>query len=285
MKIAIITDSTCDWAFPEYAERNVRMVPLKICFGEQSYTDQYEISSEEFYDKMIASEALPTTSQPSPGDFSQVFEGLHEEGYDGALCLHIAHPLSGTPQAAALAAETAPMPVKVLDTHCTTCMLGLLVDAACELRDAGCTLDDMYERLAAYRDKGSIILGPETLDNLVRGGRFPEEAAKQAGMLNIRMLLTLVGEGSVAPFDKAKGSKGQIARCVSFVQDYVAENGPARMRIVHSRNQKAVDAFVAALEETGTEFELVATEFCGATIATHLGMGAIGIAVAPRTVA
>lgn len=95
MKIAIVTDSTCDWAFDEFARRNVEMVPLKICFSNESFADQIEISTDEFYDRMIGSVDLPSTSQPSPHDFAKLFERLAEEGYEGAVCLHIALPLSG----------------------------------------------------------------------------------------------------------------------------------------------------------------------------------------------
>lgn len=285
MNVAVITDTTCDWTIEACQDRGVTMIPLKICFGEETFKDQYEIGSEEFYDKMIASETLPTTSQPSPGDFAELFERLHGEGFDAAICLHIAAPLSGTTQSAHIAADAAPMPVHVLDTTGTTVHLGLLVDAACALRDKGCTLDEMVERLTAYQQRIGILLAPESLDNLVRGGRFPEGAAEQAAMLNIRMVLTLDEKGVVAPFDKVKGAKRQIARCAEFVEEYAKENGPCFVRIVHVRNQKAVDALVKALDETGADYELVSVDYCGATIATHLGMGAFCIAVAPREIA
>ena len=82
MKIAIITDSTCDWPVEDYAARDVTMVPLRICFGAQSFLDQREIASEEFYDRMIGASDLPSTSQPSPGDFAREFERLAAEGYE-----------------------------------------------------------------------------------------------------------------------------------------------------------------------------------------------------------
>ena len=109
MKIAIITDSTCDWPVEDYAARDVTMVPLRICFGAQSFLDQREIASEEFYDRMIEASDLPSTSQPSPGDFAREFERLAAEGYEGALCMHIARPLSGTQQSVEIAAQNAPI--------------------------------------------------------------------------------------------------------------------------------------------------------------------------------
>ena len=282
MKIAVVTDSTCDWAFDTYAERNVEMVPLKIQVDGESFADQIEISTEEFYDRMIASDNLPTTSQPSPLDFARVFERLAGQGYDGAVCLHIAAPLSGTPQSAQIAANDAPIDVRVLDTRCTTAELGLLVDRACELREQVESLDEMCDALVAFRDEERIVLVPEDLTNLVRGGRFPEEAAKQAGMLNIRMLLTLdEAEGKVVPVGKAKGSKGVVKEVSAYIQNYVAEHGPARLRVVHCRNAKLVEALLSALREAAVDFEVTSIDSCGATIATHLGMGAIGVAMAP----
>lgn len=282
-KIAIVTDSTCDWDFPEYARRNVTMVPLKICFGDQTFKDQYEIGTEEFYDRMIAAENLPTTSQPSPHEFAQVFEQLAQQGYEGVLCMHIALPLSGTVQSAEIAASTAPIPVKVIDPGHTTASLGLIVDAACDARDAGVeSLDELYDRMVAYCRKTRIVLTPATLDNLVRGGRFPKEAAEQLGLLNVRMILTLDETGAVVPFDKAKGFKGAVARYVSFVKEYAAENAPVRVRFVHTRALDSVEKLKAALAEAGVEYIDAGTTSVGATVATHLGMGAFVLAIAPE---
>lgn len=283
MKIAIITDSTCDWHFEDYAARGVTMVPLKVCFGEETYTDQYEISSDEFYEKMGASEALPTSSQPSPHDFSEQFERLAGEGFEGIISIHIAPTLSGTMQAAEIAAQTSPVPVRTLDSRGATSILGLLVDKACALRDADLTLDEMHEKLVAYRDACRIVIAPETLENLVKGGRMPAEAAKQAGMLNIRIMITLSDEdGTVNVFEKVKGQKGQIACMTSFIESYVAEHGPARVRLLHTQNQKGLDKLIESIDEAGVDYELASTDQCGAVIATHVGMGCIGMALAPR---
>lgn len=282
MKIAIVTDSTCDWAFDEYAARNVEMVPLKIQVDGKSFADQIEITTEQFYDRMIAAADLPTTSQPSPMDFAKVFERLAGEGYEGAVCLHIAPPLSGTTQAAQIAANDAPLDVRVLDTRCATAELGLMVDAACELRESVSTLDEMCEKLNAFRDACRIVLVPESLENLVRGGRFPEDAAKQCGMLNVRMMLTLdEAEGKVGVIGKAKGAKGAVKEAASYIADYVANHGRARLRVVHCRNAKSVEALQSALRDAAVDFEVTSIDLCGATIATHLGMGAIGVAMAP----
>lgn len=284
VKIAIVTDSTCDWHFEDYAARGVTMVPLKVNFGgEESYTDQYEISCDEFYDKMIASETLPTSSQPSPHDFAQAFERLASEGYEGIVSMHIAPTLSGTIQAAEIAAQTSPIPVRTFDSRGAASLLGLLVDKACELRETDITLDEMCDKLNAYRDACRIVLAPETLENLVKGGRMPAEAASQAGMLNIRLIITLTEEnGLVNVLDKVKGQKGQISAMTDYLTSYVEEHGPARVRLLQARNQKGIDKLVDALADAGVDYETVSVDNCGAIIATHLGMGTLGIAMAPR---
>ena len=258
------------------------MVPLKICFSNESFADQIEISTDEFYDRMIDAVDLPSTSQPSPHDFAKLFERLAEEGYEGAVCLHIALPLSGTPQVAGIAGADAPLDVRVIDTRCATAPLGLMVDAACELRDSGASLDDMCEKLVAFRDATCTVLVPDSLDNLVRGGRFPEEAAKQASVLNMRMMLTFNEEdGKVGVIGKSKGAKGAIKDTAAFIENYAAEHGRTRLRLVHCRNPKAVETLIDTLTKSKVDFEVVSIDPCGATIATHLGIGAFGVAMAP----
>lgn len=282
-KIALVTDSTCDWDFQEYERRGVTMIPLKICVGGESFKDQYEIGTEEFYDRMIAAEELPTTSQPSPHDFAEVFENLAAQGYEGVLCMHIAAPLSGTVQSAEIAAGMASIPVKVIDPAHVTASLGLIVDAACNLRDAGvASLDELHERMVAYCKKTRIVLIPATLDNLVRGGRFPKEAAEQLGLLNVRMILTLDETGAVTPFDKAKGTKGALARCVKFAEDIAGEYGSVRVRFVHTRALDTVEKLKAGLADAGVCYIDGGTTNVGATVATHLGMGAVVMAIAPE---
>ena len=263
MKIAIVTDTTSDLTIQECERRNVVLIPLKICFGQESFTDQYEISPEEFYDKMTASEALPTTSQPSPGDFVKLFNRLQAEGYEGVVSMHIAAPLSGTAQAAQIAADMVDLPVKVLDSHGASASLSLLVEAACALRQEGCSLDQMFQRLCAYRDKLATVLAPETLENFVKGGRLPEEMAQQSSMLNIRLLFTFNEEGGVVPLDKVKGSKGIVSRCIASLQEYVQANGPARVHMAHIRNQKAVDAVCEGIRGLGLDCEVTSVERCG----------------------
>lgn len=284
MNIAIVTDSTCDWPFADYAAHGVFMVPLSIGFGGKSLLDQVELSSDGFCDLLEdASADLPTTSQPSPGAFSSLFDDLAARGFDAALCLHIGSKLSGTVQSASIAAAQAPIPVRVVDTRLAASALGLAVQQACRLRDAGVDNLDELERLVVEAcAKTKILLVPESLDALVRGGRLSKEAAEKMGMLNVRAVLTIDETGSVVFFDKARGSKGAVARCVEFLEERAEEDGPLDVRYAHVRNADAADKVAAAIAASDAEVASLHADVCGATIATHLGLGAWCVAMAPR---
>lgn len=176
---------------------------------------------------MIDAVDLPSTIAAFAARFRRSCSSVWLKRATKAPCAcHIALPLSGTPQVAGIAGADAPLDVRVIDTRCATAPLGLMVDAACELRDSGASLDDMCEKLVAFRDATRTVLVPDSLDNLVRGGRFPEEAAKQASVLNMRMMLTFNEEdGKVGVIGKSKGAKGAIKDTAAFIENYAAEHG------------------------------------------------------------
>lgn len=281
MKIAIVTDSTCDWSPEEYERGNVVMVPLKIQVGEESLLDQIELSSEEFYDRMLAASDIPMTSQPSPGDFAAVYDRLAEEGYECAVSIHLAPVLSGTLASAEMAAKDARIPVTVIDSKHATSSLGLLVERACRMRDEGASFDDIVAAVKKAASATYLYLAPDSTDNLVKGGRISEEQAQGAAMLNIKLVFTLDGDGRLENLDKVKGSKGIVKRFVEAAAAHAQACGPLRLRFMHARNAADVEKLIEALEGAGIDFEVAGIDSCGATVATHAGIGVIGMAVSP----
>ncbi|WP_303202764.1 DegV family protein [Raoultibacter timonensis] len=281
MNIAIVTDSTCDWSPEEYEQNNVVMVPLKIQVGEQTLLDQLELPSEEFYDRMLAASEIPMTSQPSPGDFVAVYERLAGEGFDAVVSLHLAPVLSGTLASAEMAAKNVDIPVAAIDSKNATSSLGLLVEKACRMRDGGAEFSAIVSALEAATEKTHLYLAPESTDNLVKGGRITEEQAQGAAMLNIKLVFALDETGRLVNLDKVKGSKGIIKRFVEAAVAHAEEYGPLRLRFMHARNGGEVEKLIDALEAEGIEFEVAGIDSCGATVATHAGIGVIGMAVSP----
>lgn len=115
MGFAVVVDSTADLLPEEYKALDVHMVPLSVLIDGETFKDQFEISSEQFYERMAVAENLPQSSQPTPYDFEQMYNGLAEKGYDGVIAIHIAGVLSGTIESSRTAAEQVDIDVRVLD--------------------------------------------------------------------------------------------------------------------------------------------------------------------------
>lgn len=281
MSFAIAVDSTFDMSEGEYRELEVAMVPLSIRIGGEEWKDQREISSLEFYEHMSASESLPKTSQPSPHEFIVEFNRLLSEGNDGVLSLHIAGVLSGTVESARLAATQVAGDVRVVDTLGTSAQAALVLKRACQLRDAGVSLANAQEEIEKFVPQTQFLVACETLENLLKGGRLSADRAKDASLLNIKPIFTFDERGVLVPFGKAKGMRGVVKQYVAHVQKRTQEQGKQAIRFCHVGNEPAVESLKRALADAGVDYSDEGSCPCGATIATHLGMGALGIGLSP----
>lgn len=278
MGYAIVTDSTADLAPEEAKRRNITVIPLTILLDGKEYRDQVDITADQFYDLMIASDNLPTTAQPSPYDFAQLYQKLAQEGADHIISIHIASVLSGTAQAAKLGAEQAGVPVTVIDSCGVTTFTGLLVLYAAELRDQGVPVDEAIERIHKAIRRMHFLIAPETLENLLKGGRLSPLEAKAAGMLNVKPLISFDEKGTLKSVMMARGMKGVVKKMAKAIEDATAQEGRQRVYFTHTRNDEELNRLKAQLEADGVDYADFGTAPCGATVATHLGMGGVGFA-------
>lgn len=151
MSFAIVVDSVADLSEEECARFGITSVPLSVEVGGETFKDQAEISSEEFYDKMIASDTLPKSSQPSPSEFMDIYNALASEGADEIIAIHIAAVLSGTSESSNLAANQVEVPVEVIDSFNACSGQGLLALLACEMRDAGASAQECAQAIKDAR--------------------------------------------------------------------------------------------------------------------------------------
>ncbi len=280
MSFAIITDSTCDLTLEEAAAIGVTMVPLTIDIAGGSYLDQVELSSARFYELMAASEDLPRSACPKPFDFMEVYKQQAAQGADGVLVLNIAETLSGTVGAARLAAKDVDVPVIVIDSMGCTVQLGLLIQKAVELRDAGKNIEEAASAIENYVKDTRFLVVCDTLENLLKGGRLAQEDADTASKLNIKPIFTFDGTGRIKPFDKARGMNGARKAIIAALQKEAEQKGKLRIAYGHCDAPKEAEKLKVAVAEAGIEFEDAGTYLCGATIGTHLGAGALCVACA-----
>lgn len=278
MSFAIVVDSTCDMSLDELAALKAQMVPLTITVGGESFRDQFEISSQDFYERMAQADELPKSAQPSPADFIDAYNKAHEAGCDGVLAICIAHVLSGTVGSAQLAASQVDFPVEVIDSAGATAQFSLLVQEAARMRDAGLSLAEAAAGIKERISDTTFYIACETLEHLLKGGRLQPQEAEAAAKLNIKPVLTFDEAGVLKAFDKARGMSGVRKLYVSQLERLTEERGRQRVRICHANNPVEAENLRRALEESSIDYIDAGTCICGATVGTHLGAGALGIA-------
>ena len=202
MKTRIIVDSTAD-LFTELKSR-VDVVPLTVHFGEEEYLDGVTIDHKTFYEKLIESDVLPTTSQATPDSFIKEFQKIKENG-DSAVVITISSKLSGTYQSAVIAAEDFDN-IYIVDSGSAAIGSGILAERALKLADDGMNAREIAELLNGEKEKIVIIALFDTLEYLKKGGRISKTAAFAGSLLNIKPVLSVI-DGEITVLGKARGSK------------------------------------------------------------------------------
>ena len=203
MSVKIIVDSTADLT-PQVRER-VDVVPLSIRFGEEEYIDGVTIDSRTFYEKLIESDVLPTTSQASPFAFEQAFAKAVADGSQ-VVCITVASRLSGTYQSAVIAAEEFPGKVFVVDSQTVALGSAILADYALSLVDRGMDAESIAWKLMQKREKVRLLAMLDTLEYLKKGGRISAAVALAGGLLNIKPVVC-IEKGEIKMLGKARGSR------------------------------------------------------------------------------
>ena len=202
MSVRIIIDSTVDVS-PELLNR-VEIVPLTVSFGTEEYIDGVTITHEEFYNKLIESDVLPTTSQATPAAFADVFVRIAAAG-DSAVVITLAHQLSGTCQSARIAAEDYDN-IYVVDSGSVTLGAGILAEYALRCVDEGMDAESIAAAVEAKKEDVCLIAMLDTLEYLKKGGRISATVAFAGGLLNLKPVVN-IKDGVINMLGKARGSK------------------------------------------------------------------------------
>ena len=202
MSVKIIVDSTTD-LLPSIREQ-VTVVPLTVCFGQEEFTDGVTITHEQFYEKLVECDVLPTTSQASPDAFIRVLSETLAPG-DSALILTLSSELSGTYQSAVIAAGEFEE-VFVVDSSSVAIGTGILTEYALECVKKGMSAKEIAEEIERKKKDVCVIAMLDTLEYLKKGGRISSTAAFAGGILNIKPVVN-IENGRINILGKARGSK------------------------------------------------------------------------------
>ncbi len=202
MCVRIIVDSSTNVS-EKYREK-IQFVPLTVRFGDKEYLDGVELSKHQFYEMLVESDVLPTTSQATPAAFADCFEAIASAG-DSAVVITLSSKLSGTYQSAVLAAEDYPN-IYVVDSQSVAIGTGVLAQYAVELAQQGMGAEEIAQVLTQQREKVCVVALLDTLEYLKKGGRISKTVAFAGGMLNIKPVVT-IQDGAIALIGKARGSR------------------------------------------------------------------------------
>ena len=271
---AIVLDSTAD--FPEAPARftNMRVVPLYVRFGEESYKDYEELAPPEFYARLRTAPELPTTSQPTPQDFLDVYEEL--AGYERIYSLHISSKLSGTFASAALAAgEVAGDRVRLIDTESASVAIAMLALDVGRRLERGTTDEEIEAVAERHRRDATLLFTVDTLEFLARGGRIGRARALAGNLLNVKPILTLA-DGEVLPLTRVRGHRKALEEFRKRFEAGTSDGPGLYVAIAHADAPGTVEELRALVQATrpSAEIELVST--LGAVVGTHAGPGTVG---------
>ncbi len=276
MNVRIIADSTADLS-PELRKR-IFIVPLNIIFGQEQYIDGVTIDHTRFYEKLVESDVLPTTSQPTPDAFARVMQEAVDHGQD-AVVLTVSSALSGTYQSAMIAAEDFPDRVHVVDTKSVAIGSAILAELALQLADSGMDAASIAQRLRQEREHVRVIAMLDTLEYLKRGGRISKTAALAGGLLSIKPVIG-IRDGEIAFLGKARGSKQgnnllvkEIESCGGIDFSKPVLLGYTGMSDLLLRKYIQDSAFLWQEYKSNLPVTIV-----GSVVGTHAGPGAVAVA-------
>ena len=272
---AIVLDSTAD--FPDAPDRypNFRVVPLYVLFGAESFKDYVEMPPERFYERLQSSPVLPTTSQPTPGDFLAVYEELAPQ-YERILVLTLSSTLSGTfGSAQAAAGMLGGDKVRVIDTRTVSAALTLLALGVQHRLEHGTTEEEIDEFVARFRREHHLLFTVNTLEYLAKGGRIGRAAAFAGNLLNVKPILAL-RDGEVIPLKRVRGNHKAFAE---FRDQFVAtstDSPSLKVGIAHAAAPERLAALRELVEHERPHAQVEIATTLGAVVGTHAGPGTVG---------
>jgi DegV family protein with EDD domain len=264
----VVADSACDLPRDAAREAGIAVVPLNVTFGTTSYLDGVDITPAEFWERVAQDH--PTTSSPSPEAFLRAYRAQAEEGAEGVVSVHVSGALSRTLFSARKAAEASPVPVEVVDSGSVSLGQGLIALAAAEVSRAGEDLTTTAAAARAAAERLTLAAMLETVEFLKRGGRVGRARAAVADLLRIRPVLTLDG-GEPVLAARARTRSRAIATVLELVSGEALSAA-----VLHAQAGEAQAVAEGVAEACGVR-PIVAE--IGPVTGTHLGPGALGVAV------
>jgi DegV family protein with EDD domain len=273
--VLVVTDSTADLPPGLAGELGIAVVPLHVLFGQESFRDGVDLTSDAFFQKLATSKELPTTSQPSVGEFASVYERLAMET-DRIVSVHLSSRFSGTVGAARQAAQglAAHCSIQVIDSGTTSMAMGMGVMAAATVARAGGDLDACGDAARTVFGRQRIAVALDTLEFLRRGGRIGRAQALLGGLLRLKPIVT-IRDGEVHPLARVRTRRKALDEIIKIcLQDNATIE---QVAVLHATTPEEAASVAQTLRDRFPNATVHVGQF-GPVIGVHGGPGLIGIA-------
>lgn len=283
-RTVIVTDSTSDIPPAMAKELGIEVVPLTLMFGEEAFRDNVDMTPEQFYERLPRSQQLPTTSQPSPVEYMNVYRGIMERYPDcRILSYHISSGLSGTYQSAVLAKsmlEEEGDSITVVDSLSASYGFGFMVVEAARLAADGKSPDEILSAVESLRKSRKLYFLVDTLEYLQKGGRIGKASAILGTLLNIKPILSIDAEGIIYAVEKVRGRKKAIARMIELFKGELPDVNKINVAVGHTAEPASGEEFLKELSGHFTLEEKVLTNV-GPVVGSHVGNGTLAVFIWP----
>jgi DegV family protein with EDD domain len=271
---AIVVDSTADFPDAQDHYPNWRVVPLYVNFGTDSYKDGVDLTAAQFYERLRTSPELPTTSQPTPGDFLATYEELGS--YERILSVHIAANLSGTFQSAGTAAQQlGDGRVRTIDSESASVATAMLATAIQRRLERGTTDEEIDALVGRYLREHGLLFTVDTLEFLARGGRIGRAKAFAGQLMNVKPILS-IRDGEVIPVKRVRGNRKAFQEFVDAVTEQTQDIAGLRVGIAHADAPERMVQIEKMVRHLRPKATIEMETMLGAVIGAHAGPGTVG---------
>ncbi|MBE7031122.1 MAG: DegV family protein [Ruminococcaceae bacterium] len=276
--IQLITDSSSDISLSKAQELGIHIIPQHVTFGEETYLDRYEITPEQFFEKLEGFDGMPKTSQITVADHMEVFQKYAAEC--DIIYVSISSKGSGTFQSAHLAAEMVKeeipdADITILDSMNFTFGYGLWVIKAAEMVKDGVDKQTVIDFLTDKMARTEILFAVDTLEYLQKGGRISPAAKILANVLDIRPIL-VIEDGLVMSRDKVRGSKKLYPRMLDIMAERAYDVEKATVAVLHVNAPDKAETLLELVKSRFNAAEYVVSDI-GACVGVHAGPGAVAV--------
>jgi len=274
MSVAIIADSSSDIPKDISEKYSLTIIPLYVIFGSETFKDDgKQLTIKSFYDKIRKSPALPTTSQPTPGDFLEIYKELLKT-HDSIINILISKKMSGTIASAELAARELPdADITIIDSQKVHMPCGFMAIKAAQMAAEGASKEEILLKIEEMREKITVLFIPSTLEYLKKGGRIGRAKALMASLLEIKPILTL-HDGEVSPYKNTRRWEQGKQEIINIMETMIKNPKKLHVYIGDSDMKTEGYEFAAKIKDKFNPLELIRGDL-GPVVGSHAGPGTL----------